>query len=356
MNILHNEELFQLYMMLNELYSINYSCLRIANQDVPVIRDEKTETPEKIYDQRSRKTLYIEGKLEEIARIRKETFDNIQKAYDENLGNLNQEEDLKPLRSKLIQKYNSKFKTTKHFKDIINGFEILDPEFRQIAADFNTQSVYSASDQETSDLLTAYYHYIDYMLEYMAMQSFDKILKTLSNDLTSSGRPSLYFRHPEDGVSTLSREELEKYKLDAFEQLYEIEKQTKKENKKLVPYFKRVRKDYRDSDAYKKISEIKSTIFDLNEKHKRATELTDYLSMLDARLESANSDYEASKSSSIFEGIVDLSAGINVFSKKNKLKIDSVYVHDLELSYLKHMFEMFKQKDSTVLEEQNQKQ
>ena len=72
MNILHNEELFQLYMMLNELYSINYSCLRIANQDVPVIRDEKTETPEKIYDQRSRKTLYIEGKLEEIARIRKE--------------------------------------------------------------------------------------------------------------------------------------------------------------------------------------------------------------------------------------------------------------------------------------------
>lgn len=353
------DELFGMYEILNEMLSLNYTCLRISNQDIPFSAGNVYDRSSLFDNKNQLREKWIELKLEDAAEYRNETFSDLFKAWEVQKQNLFGDIDIEALirqrQDELLKKYNNYYGTNSTFKEAFNGYLPRNPKFAKIVRDFQTQAVYSATDENLNYLLHEYHSYIEILKIYMALSSFDDISKTLSDDLTERGRPTLYFKRPANPkVSTITADEIESHLTQSELAIEDTQARLKVEGKKLIPFYKRTRKNMYDYDAHNAISQIKSVIFNLNERLKQAQEYSYFSQLLMQRLAFANTDYDNSKMSDIYEGFFDLTAGINVFKKGNKLKLDWVYAHDLEKKYLEYFAELFK--DTIELSQQKTEQ
>lgn len=352
-NILkHTEDdLFGMYGILGEMFAINYTCLRISNQDIP-LSGAGVYGREDIFGSGSKlKQKWIELKLEDAAECRNETFSDLFRAWEENKKNLFADIDiasvLRMRKKDLIAKYNDYYGTNNSFEDAFDGFSSKNPKFNEIIKNFEKSAVYYAEDEKLNFLLHEYHCYKEILKIYMAFSAFDKISTVLEQDLTQSGRPSFYFKRPSvSDVEIISQDEIEHHIETAEKAIAETEAELKREGKKLIPLYKRTRKNMQDYSAHDEISKIKSVIFNLNEKLKKSQEYDAFAKLLMERLAYANTDYDNSKLSDIYEGFFDLTAGINIFKKDSKLKLDWVYAHSLEKNYLSFFEGLFKSSSS----------
>ena len=355
------DELFGMYEILGEMFSINYTCLRISNQDIP-FESSNVYGRSSLFENRNElREKWIELKLEDAAEYRNETFADLFKAWEVEKQNLFGDIDFNAVlnlrKKELINKYNDYYGTHLAFEEAFNGFLPKNPKFAKIIKDFQTQAVYTASDEKLNFLLHEYHSYVEILKIYMAFSAFNDISSTLSDDVTDRGRPSFYFKRPANpNIKTISIDEIEKHIAQSERAIEETNSQLKAEGKKLIPLYRRTKKNMYDYDAHNEISKIKSVIFNLNEKLKQAQEYSYFAQLMMQRLAYANTDYDSSKMSDIYEGFFDLTAGINIFKKGNKLKLDWVYTHTLEKKYLEYFESLFKDTASLASQKDEEKQ
>lgn len=356
------DDLLAMYPLLGEMFSINYSCLRVANQDVPISSPAEVMTATDVSHSKNKlKDAWIELKLGDVATLRNEVFSELEQGWEaekkQSFSDINFEQTIRARQSALIHLYNDFYGTNERFEDAFDGFCTKNPNFQQIIQDFDTKAVFVTTDEKLSYLLHEYFNYIEILKLYMAFSVFDKISKTLQNDLTKNGRPSVCYGKPESEIITMSGDEIEDFVQDSEKILKQIEREIKTENKKLAPLYKRTKKNFSDYDAHSQVSQIKSIIFNLLEKQKKAKEYNLFAKTLLERLDYANTDYDGSHLINICKNLFDLTTGINIFKKGNRLKFDKVYVHELEKQFLTYMQSLFKnpQKLTHSKTEQNQK-
>ncbi len=357
------KNIFEMYQVLGELYSLNYSCLKISNQDMPIDGPSQTYSANDIFRNKSQlKESWLGLKLADVAETRNQTFKDILSAWGQTYSECIQDFDihaaLKEQKAKVTELHNKFFGKNKTFNEIFDGFVAKNQTFKKIAALFDTNAVFMTDNETLNLLMYEYYKYIESLTAYMAAESFDKISKMLDRDVTSEGRPSFYFRKSfEPQITTMSGKEIEAYSLAADKVVKSVNQEIKAENKKLAPLYKKVKKNMSDYEAHNEISLIKSNIFNLLEKQRKAEKFAYFANALLERFAYANTGYDESKTFSFVEALFDLSAGINIFKHK-KLEFDSVYVHELEKNYLIYFSQMFglDLEKTTSKETANQKQ
>lgn len=354
----HNTEndIFNMFDLLGELFSHNYSCLRIANQDTPIGASSSVVNADELFRSKPKtKTVWIDGKLADAAEERNETFDNVLTAWEiekkQILGDIDISKQIAAKRRTLMTFYNAYYGTKQTFKEAFDGFNALNPHFAALARDFDTKKVFSTDDPAVSRLMHAYFEYIELMKSVTAYLPFDQISAILKDDVTESGRPSIYFKkHGNSDVSSMTGEELESFVKDSEIVLKRVQDEVKAENKKLIPLYRDLKKKPFDYSLHDEISKIKSVIHNLLEKQKKAEHYNFFAKSLLERFIYANTDYDASRWHDFCEGLFDLTAGINIFKKENKLKFDDVYVHNLERSYLSYLKNMFQDSPALISE------
>lgn len=354
-------ELFGMYEILGEMFSMNYTCLRISNQDIP-FESSNVYGRSSVFENRNNlREKWIELKLDDAAEYRNESFADLFKAWEiqkQNLfGDIDFDAVLNMRKSELMKKYNDYFETNMTFNEAFDGFLPKDPRFKNIVREFETQAVYTAENEKLNYLLHEYHCYIEILKIQMAYAAFNRISSTLADDVSERGRPTLYFKRPKDpSIKTISIDEIEQHIATSEHAIEDTQEKLKAEGKKLIPLYKRRRKNMYDYDAHNAISQIKSVIFNLNERLKQAQEYSYFAQLLMQRLAYANTDYDNSKMSDIYEGFFDLTAGINIFKKGNKLKLDWVYTHSLEKKYLEYFAALFKESAALISQKTTAKQ
>lgn len=357
------KNIFESYQLLGELFSLNYSCLKIANQDMPLDGPSQTYSANDIFRNKSPlKENWLSLKLADVAETRNQAFKDILSAwnqtYSDCIKNFDIHVALEEQKAKLTAVHNQFFEENKTFDEIFDGFVAKNPTFKKIATLFDTNAVFMTDNETLNSLMYEYYIYIESLIAYTATVSFDKISKILERDVTAEGRPSLYFRKSlEPEITTMTGKEIEAYSLAADKVVKSVKQEIKTENKKLAPLYKTVKKNMSNLAAHHEISLIKSNIFNLLEKQRKAERFAYFANALLERFAYANTGYDESKAFSFIEALFDFSAGINIFKHK-KLEFDSVYVHELEKSYLIYLSQMFDLdlEKSATKETANQKQ
>ena len=341
---LNEDALFNMYGILGELLSLNHTCIRIANQDVPIFANKTVLSKEEIFSQnQTLKSVWLEKKLEDAAEMRNEIFSDILTAWDihktELFAGIDIAQTLKNKQTALVKAYNAYFGEKKSFKEIFNGFNTTDPRFQKIIREFDTNKCVYAEDEKL-----------------MSFKFFEDISAVAKNDVLDSGRPSMFFRKPGGDVSTISGEEIEEYIKDATSVLKSVNKEIQVQNKKLAPLYKKAHGNFNDYELHSKIGQIKSEIFNLLEKQKKAQRYKRFAEKLLERLVYTNTDYDSSKALRFFEGFLDLTTGINVFKKENQIEFNDVYIHSLERSYLTYLSNLFTQTSSLENQDESSKQ
>ena len=102
------------------------------------------------------------------------------------------------------------------------------------------------------------------------------------------------------------------------------------------------RKSKNRQDLQSRVTEKRNQFMQVTYLKREATKLADFANMLYERLESANSDINASSIENFCESALDLASGINIFDEDAKFKVDQVYIHTLEQSYLDFLISRYK--------------
>ena len=354
-----DDDIFQMYELLNELFSLNYTCLRMSNQARPLGTSSNIITADELFRNNDKISVWVDSKLADSAELRTEVFNDVMTAWEVEKGSLISEEELaKQIISKkrvLMSFYNAYYGTKHTFNEVFDGFSALNPHFAKLAQDFDTQAVFVAEDQAMNRLMHAYYEYIDLMKSATAFYTFNQISEILKNDVNGLGKPTMFFqRHGNPDVTTISCEEIESFVRDSESVLKSVEKEIKVENKKLIPLYRKHKKDPFNYEINDEISQIKSVLHNLLTKQKQAEHYNFFANALLQRLIYANTDYDPSRWSDFCEGLFDLLAGINIFNKQNHFEFNEVYAHTLEKKYLTYLKNMFKK--SPALSKENDKE
>lgn len=350
-----------LYDSVNYLYRMNYTCLRVSEQ----CRRNRPETTAMVYSSRdvfgknkSFSETRLDNKLASIAKIRNAAFSGYAQMSQENNKNLQTiREALDVYKERFILIYNICFETNKKFDDLFDGFVCKEPELAKLVNQFETQAVFVTDAAEIMHLLSAYYDYYVTLAKIMEVEAFFEISNTLSDELNSSGYPSCFFGKPRSPkIVKLSRQDVNSFFDKATAIMSGIDNQIKAKNTELVSYYKNARRTKKYGEAQELITKVKSELFELNSHKNKCQELLDFCIMLKQRFEHANKNINDSKFEHFCEGLADVLTGINIFGPENQTRVHQIYAHSLELNYLRHMFELFKQPSTQAYESQNQKQ
>lgn len=329
-----------LYHSLNYLLSINYTCLRISSQDTPPATSGVFSGSD-VFN-RSMSEKWVSRKLEDVSRMRNSMVNGVIESIgdqQENLTILNNE--LQKSKDYLLKIYNIWYECDKKFEEVFDGFCCLDPEFKKLIKAYETHAAFVTTEQSIAYLMDAYNNYMSMLERYSTLVAFQEITDAISKEFTNFGRPSIFYsKNNNPNLETLAINDIEEIVTNSKIPLKNIEKEIKETNKEIILLYKKYKKRKVSDDMKKEIkssvSNLKTKLFDLNVKHNIASELIDMSKQLKLRLESASSDVKLSALNNIVEGIMDFISGVDNSRKPNKSNI-SVYVHKLELNYIKYL-------------------
>lgn len=298
------------YEMINRLYSINYSSLRMYEQNKAKMQKEGFRFKMPYEKQES----WIDAKISDINLIRAQFLEAFNEANELNKEQFIYEDNALKKSKEILQLiHNIWYEKKDSFEDIFDGFLCKSPEMLQLLYVFEMHP-FKTNEPSIFHLVQAYSSYIVNLFNKTISQSMFDIIDQLDNDFNSNGTPSIYAGIiKKDSVFKLSAEEL-KEKRQQIEDFY-------KQLKEIKP------KRY-SGEAYTHAMSI--------EKYK-ALDL--FLRQLELRLKSANTDVVNNIKNRIYEGTMDYLTGSKL--EKNP-EVKEVYVTELELSYIEYLIEMFK--------------
>lgn len=323
----NKDAIIAFYTLVNRLYSINYSAMRISAQ-----RNPKESAAKFKFDSKSPKQFWIDAKLKDISSLREEFFTNYFAANKQNVEYFSiVDEELENSKNTLMQIHNIFFETEMPFEEIFDGFVCKSPELFEFLKIIDTQP-FCTNDPSLVHLADAYTTYIKNLFYHTIVHSMMDNIEQLANDVNTYGVPTLYNGVIQnDTLTTISADKLKEYRAQIEEKHRALEKvKIPKKNKALLSKYNIAIAKYFETDVF--------------------------LVQLEERLKAANTDIVNTLSNKIVEGTMDLLTGAKT---DEKLKIDKVYATKLELSYLEYLAKMFgvtfEQFNAFVAEEEKQK-
>lgn len=312
------------YALINRLYSINYSSLRIYEQRRKNFnaKDFKFAMP----FQKSES--WVDAKMNDINDLRSVFFEGYNEAEEQNREHfILIDNELEKSKELLQFIHNTWYEKEGSFEDIFDGFLCKSPELLELLYIFEMKP-FMTNDSAVMHLVDAYSSYIGNLFYKTITQSMRDVVGQLQNDFNFNGTPSLYNGIiQKDSVLKLPAEKL-KEKRQQIEDLH-------KQIKSIKP------KKY-SGDAYT---------------HEMCTnkylELDVFLNQLEQRLKSANTDIVNNLKNRIVEGTMDYLTGSTLDKKP---AVDEIYVTDLELNYIEYLKEMLEFGLASLKENKQQKQ
>lgn len=326
-----------LFDLLNKAFSANYTCLRIANQDVPFSGD-LVQTRDSIFRKKTLKEHWIRAKMKDAAEQRTELLTAFLKAKEMYFNELDMSMEDKKAKDLLMLHFNRYYQTNKTFEECFDGYEILDEDFKAIFELFDEYKTIPENRLGMSMLLNVYYNYLDYVTDKTFVVATCDIIDTLADDLNSAGYRTFYYNKPRNPrISTISREEIDKLILKTHEILLKFEKESKQKKKEAEVFAKNAKKTHSELATQQYFEhQVALTRYAILEEKLKA--LSYFLTVLDNRLTATGKDIDDSKILRFGEGFLDLTSGINVFDDNNRLKVNHTYIHDLERKHLTFLF------------------
>lgn len=332
-----NQEIPELYNLLNKAFSANYTCLRIANQEGSFSGD-LIQTSDQIFKKKGFKEHWLAAKMKDASHQRNELLAAFSKAKEATFSDFDIEKEDERNKAVLMQHFNHYYGTNKRFEECFDGYEILDEDFKAIFELFDERKTIPSTRLGMSFLLNVYYTYLNYWSDRTFVRSTCDIIDTLSDDLNSSGYRTFYFGHPRNPqVSVISKAEIEEMILTVYNFITKFETELKIQKKKSASAEKLVKKKPSDESKQNYFeTQFESNRMSILEEKVKA--LSFFLTVLDKRLSATGKDLEDSKILRFTEGVFDFTSGINVFDENNTLKVDKTYIHDLERKHLTFLF------------------
>lgn len=304
----NNDSIITFYKLINRLYSINYSCERIALQI-----QELNKSKEFSFKMPGPKnTSWTDAKLIDLVSIRNEFIDYYNKSLNSSSVHFTiVDEQLELAKSTLVDIFNIYYDKKISLEDIFNDFICKDSKFKKLIRTYETTE-YIPTDENTFNLINAYANYISCLFFKMIKQTMIDIVEQLSNDINSNGIPSLY-KHiiHNSNITTMTQKDIKSLedKIDKFYKELRSIKVSKYDRENVVKYNLSTEKYY---------------------------EMDCILHQLQTRLKSANTDAVTSITNKIIEPTIDFLTG----TSKISLTIDEIYVSKLEKNYLLYLEEL----------------
>ena len=296
------------YEMINKLYSINYSSLRLYEQNKAKMQKEgfRFKMPYEMQES------WVDAKISDVNTIRAQFFEAFNEANEISKEQFIYEDNqLERSKELLHLMHNTWYEKEGSFEDVFDGFLCKSPEMLQLLYIFEMQP-FMTNNPAVMHLVQAYSSYIVNLFNKTISQSMFDIIEQLNNDFNSNGTPSLYSGIiKKDNVLKISSKQLEEKR----QQVEAIRKQLKE----IKP------KKY-SGDAY--------THTMLTNK---CLEFSNFLEQLEKRLKCANTDVVNNVKNRILEGTMDYLTGSKL--EKNP-EVKEIYVTELELNYIKYLNEM----------------
>lgn len=332
-----------LYGALNHILSINHTCLRVARQDTSSFGEARTYTRDDIFN-RSAGEKWVSAKLNDLARVRNSQFSEVFDAIAsqrQNLKVINKE--LEKSKIYLLTIFNIWFEKNKKFEEVFDGYVCIDPDFKKMIKGYETSTAYFIEDEAIVHLLGAYDTYLDILSKSATLTSFTEIIEAAEGEFTQFGKPKFNGISTNKNLTVMHEPEIEKLEKMASETLSQIDLKIKELNKKLIMLSRKVKKRKLSNEERTSIinegNNTKLEIFDTNILRNIAEELSDFIHEFRLRFESSCKDFNDSALSNIVEGFMDFISGVDN-SNKPKRSETHIYVHALELNYIKYLLEL----------------
>jgi len=296
------------YTLVNRLYSINYSSLRISQQ----IRSKYSAENFKFSMPFQSSETWADAKMRDICSMRETFFVNYNNI---NIQNKEQydiiDSELEKSKEYLLYVYNVIFGKESSFEDVFDGFLCKAPDLLGYIYMFEMQPCIT-NNPDIKYLVDAYTTYMSNLFYKTTIKSMQDLISQLNNDFNSSGAPSLY-----KGI--IQNEDVLKI---SAEKLSEIRKQVE--------------------DLYKQVKAVKTKKYS-GKAYTQAMAMSKYaqldlfLKQLESRLKSANEDVVNNLPNRVVEETMDFLTG---FKLDKKPEVSEIYVTKLEMSYVKYLKEM----------------
>lgn len=312
------------YALINRLYSINYSSLRIYEQRKQTFnaKDFKFAMP----FQKSES--WVDAKMNDVNDIRAAFFENYNEANEQNREHfILIDNELEKSKELLQFIHNTWYEKEGSFKDIFDGFLCKSPELLELLYIFEMKP-FMTNDSAVMHLVNAYSSYIGNLFYKTITQSMIDIVDQLHNDYNSNGTPSLY-----NGI--IQNDSVLKISCDKL-------KEKRQQIESLHKELKSIKTKKYSGDAY---TQSMCT--------NKYLELDVFLGQLEQRVKSANTDVINNMKNRIVEGTMDYLTGSSLDKKPT---VNEIYVTDLELSYIEYLKEMLEFGLASIKENKSEKQ
>ena len=296
------------YALINRLYSINYSALRLSKQrnSQDIANNFTFKKP------MESRVSWIDAKLRDIASLRSQFFYSYNNSNRSNIEyfNIIQEEFE---RSKEVLKYmhNVWYDKNDSFEEIFDGFLCKSPELAELISLAETQP-FVTDNESIFHIVNAYSTYIQNSFYKMIIDSMAEIVEQLEGDVSEYAVPTLYTGIiKNENITTISSEQIAniRKKIDQhFSAMKKIKQQTN-------PAFL----------TFQNVALAKYTSADM------------FISQLEKRVKSSNTDVVNTLTNKIVEGAMDFLTGTK---RAEKPIVVNVYVTKQELNYIEYLTKM----------------
>ena len=341
-----NSVISTIYKPINTLYSANYTCLRISDQGGVKQNTSNIYTSQDLFGKPKPTKFWVSQKLDDASRNRNGMINGLNEHFgpnDETIITFKQSfEDIK---QNLLDIYNIWFDQNKTFDELFDNFKCKDKTFAKMINDYESSSIFMSPHIEVMHLMASYQTYIDTLIQFMTIEAFEEITKTLIDEVTNYGNPSIFFGKTHNPkLTSIGDKELDAYQKKVTPIKDKLLQSTKEKDKQIVLLYKKRKKQKKsDGENYSyEIEKLKSELFDLASVTSKCEDLLKYLAELNKRYIAANTNYNSSKLNDFCEDMLDVLTGTSFASSNKNFSVKSIYVTNLELDYIDYLFEILK--------------
>ena len=300
--------ILEVFELVNRLYSINYSSLRIYEQ----MRSQYSAENFKFSMPFQKPESWVDAKMTDVNNLR---ADLNARYYESDEKNKEQfivlDNELERSKEYLQYVYNVLYEKECSFEEIFDGFLCKAPDLLEFVCVLEMQPLMT-NNPNVKHLIDAYSGYMSNMFYKTVMQSMRDLIQQLNRDFNSNGTPSLYKGVIEnDDVIVISAEKIKSLRKESDDLHKKIKS---KKVKKFTGY------DYTKNMATSKYFELDIMI-----------------GVLEERLKSANTDIVNTLSNKIVESTMDYLTGVKLDKKP---EVAEIYATRKELNYIEFLKEM----------------
>lgn len=301
---------------LNNAFSINYMVLDNINHILPE-NGNMVFTRDDIFGSKSKEKRIYNERFHEYAKMRTESFLKIR----EGLESYGFQEKFKRNSKVFVEIYNELGREKVKYDDIFSDDDIKDWNFFYEVDRILRKGAFR-SNKERFELAIINEQFLGFYDEYRAWKSAYDIFNVLSNDINDYGNKSIHYgRTGGKNVLKIKKDDYEKFFNGVFRVLDRTSAMLNEEYRKTVKLFTS-KQEFKKDDRLSELEYLLSVI----------QLIENYYQKMEKRYEAANKPYK--QQDNRFKIFKKLFTSNKKENDENKLVVDSVYVHKLEIQEL----------------------